>query len=85
MGDKDTVFAVVTPSVGPVHVVAVTRGIVEDVALALINLPVGDEAVAVGIHSSKAHGYLAGRQSTVPHAHLTQSALEELATAVIAP
>ena len=29
--DEDAVLAVVTPGVGPVHVVAVARGIVEDV------------------------------------------------------
>jgi hypothetical protein len=83
--DEDAVFLVITPGVGPVHVIAVARSIMEDVALALVHLPVGYQAVAVGIHACKARGNLAGGKGTVPHAHFTEPALEELARTVVAP
>ena len=54
-------------------------------ALAFVHLPIGDQALAVGVHTGKSSGNLAGGEGSVPYAHLTQATLEELARAVIAP
>ena len=85
VGNEDAVLAVVAPSIGPVHVIAMSRGIVEDVSLTLVHFPIGHEAFALSVDPRKSHGNLAGREGTVPHTHLAQAALEELAVAVTTP
>ena len=82
---KTLAFGDLTDGLRPVDVVSVAGSIVEDMAVALVHLPVGAQTLALWVNRAYCVGDVGCRACEVPYADFCDTAAEPLLSGIVCP